>query len=266
MRRTVLLLQPAKKGGVNVPGQARTTGLKPADEDRLMILMENYANGMNHLTKKMPEEKVKQLQSASRMYDRVKESQASALASLEDAHCNRQQRALRALPEVLRAAACRVTTDTWPINFRKPTMTPPVQEYNPPAVENIQTYEVSQNMVQVMHSGLVEGKTVFEEDSDKVKADGSPLDLATEENVEEERMRYLRESYLWWRGQQQYGPRAETVQRDFMKLKHEQEIKLYTIRRAKHGENDYVRKRQLMNAPLLRDDTKEMVMYKRVGK
>ena len=65
-------------------------------------------------------------------------------------------------------------------------------------------------------------------------------------------------------GQQQYGPVAETVQRDFMRMKHEQEIKLYTIRRAKHGENDYSKKRQFILAPVLRDDTKEGVMYKRV--
>ena len=56
------------------------------------------------------------------------------------------------------------------------------------------------------------------------------------------------------------------MQRDFDQLKHEQEVKLYTLRRAKHGKNDYLRKRQFMVAPVLRDDTTEGVMYKRIKK
>ena len=103
-------------------------------------------------------------------------------------------------------------------------------------------------------------------------------------------MQNLREAYIWWLGikpnsfveyiyffikqnkqkkkhnntdQKQFGPRSETVHRDMMQMKHEQEIKLYTIRRGRRGLNSYLRKRQMIVAPVLRDDTSEGVMYRK---
>ncbi|KAJ9472605.1 mL40, partial [Diplonema papillatum] len=121
---------------------------------------------------------------------------------------------------------------------------------------------VPQEMVRALHSELPDGVDVLASDA-KLNPDDSPIPLEEEEHMEEDRMRDLRAAYLWWRDQKDYGPRAETVHRDFMQMKHEQEVKLYTIRRARHGLNDYPLKRQMIVAPVLRDDTAEKVMYRR---
>ena len=140
-RGTACLL--AKAAGAK-PGRAAGsgTGLKPAEEDKLFALMEHYADGSNHLTKRLRPQEASRLRRGSQAYDRLKELSFLATQAQEDAHERSQQRALRVLPEVLRAAACRPTSTTWPINFRRPTMTPPAPEYTPPAVEGVALYEV----------------------------------------------------------------------------------------------------------------------------
>eukprot|EP01064_Diplonema_japonicum_P001423 TRINITY_DN10910_c0_g1_i1.p1 TRINITY_DN10910_c0_g1~~TRINITY_DN10910_c0_g1_i1.p1 ORF type:complete len:256 (+),score=69.70 TRINITY_DN10910_c0_g1_i1:42-809(+) len=239
------------------------SGMKASDEDKVFALMEEYGDGLNYFTKKIHNQKeLRNLRMASVQYDMMVEAKLEAKREFEDDLNTAQQKAVRSLPEVLQAAACRPSTSTWPTQFRKLSMTPPSADYTPPVVEGVELYEVPQDIVRSFHSGISKGEDVMNNESN-INTDDSPIDIEEEEQMEEERMKLLRASYLWWRDQKQMGPRAETVHRDFMQMKHEQEIKLYTIRRAKHGKNTYFKKRQMMTAPVLRDDTTEGVMYRR---
>eukprot|EP01060_Flectonema_neradi_P039149 TRINITY_DN8503_c0_g1_i1.p1 TRINITY_DN8503_c0_g1~~TRINITY_DN8503_c0_g1_i1.p1 ORF type:complete len:259 (+),score=32.85 TRINITY_DN8503_c0_g1_i1:37-813(+) len=257
MRRSL-----ARLAGKQKTKDSIKSDIKTSDEDKIFALLEGYADGYNWYPKKMAPKRELFLRDCSQLYDRIKEDSQKAANEIEDSFERSQYRAMKSLPEVLHAAASRPTTTTWPLLFREPTMTPPVTDYVPPAVDGIEKYEVPQEMVGVIHTGLQDGEDALAGDK-IINSDGSPIDLKEEEIIEEERMRNLRDAYLWWLDQKQFGPRSETVQRDIMQMKHEQEIKLYTIRRAKRGLNSYQRKRQMMVAPVLRNDTKEGVMYRK---
>ncbi|KAJ9460004.1 mL40, partial [Diplonema papillatum] len=115
--------------------------IKTSDEDKLFALMEEYGHGVNYYTRNHPKHVQRQLTASSMMYDRIQDDLQAARRMQED-DCNRtQQRALRVLPDVLHAAACRPTSSTTPMHMREPTMTPPIHDYTPPLVEGIDVYE-----------------------------------------------------------------------------------------------------------------------------
>lgn len=242
------------------------TSLKPADEDRVFQLLEQYGDGLNYPSAQ-PDSDLERVQRRSLAYDRLQDHLDEMQGEVGGRAAAAQRRAVRSLPEVLSAAACRPCSATWPTGLRKPTMTPPVDGYTPPAVDT----ETMPDMIKIDSAlvkqldGVAQGKDPLqpEDYGESLKWNGEPTPLEEEERQEEERMRRLRDAYLWWKGQRQFGPRAETVHRDLMQMKHEQDVLLYTIRRAKHGANDYPRRRQMIVAPVLRDDTEDGVMYRK---
>eukprot|EP01065_Artemidia_motanka_P042687 TRINITY_DN5770_c0_g1_i1.p1 TRINITY_DN5770_c0_g1~~TRINITY_DN5770_c0_g1_i1.p1 ORF type:complete len:270 (+),score=76.81 TRINITY_DN5770_c0_g1_i1:55-864(+) len=254
LRRTDIRLPPKKKTTAKID-------MRTADEDKLFQLLETYGDGDNSASRKRSADDIRRLHRMSRAYDELIADTDASRAGADAASDRMQRRAVRCLPEVLRAAACRPCTTTWPSGLRRQSQTPPVTSYQPPHTETlVDPYEPSADTVSTLHTGLEEGKDALRPQG-VIRSDGSPVSLADEEGAEEDRMRNLRSAYQWWREQHQLGPRAETVHRDFMQMKHEQEVLLYTIRRAKHGLNDYRRKRAMVVAPVLRDDTAKGVMY-----